>query len=150
MVILASRKGIDLHVHGGTYGEKDNSFSVSADGGVSGLGKTSSEPFSKKYAFSPSRSMAGNLGGLGGMGIVQFIVPVDGKNRDGTNTILDDRVRILRNGKPLTGAQKQKYLAWRGFPNKKGVWVDDKGNPIRLGDQEGDIRPSPILMPLWF
>ena len=41
----------------------------------------------------------------------------------------------------------QRFLAWRGFPNASGVWVDDFGNPTAIGDNEGDMRPSPILLP---
>ena len=47
----------------------------------------------------------------------------------------------------LTGAQKQRYLAWRGFPDNNGVWSDDFGNPTNIGKAEGDIRPTPILLP---
>ena len=150
MVILMTRKTIDLHVHGKTYGEGDYSFSVSADGGIGRQSRFGAIGYESKYAGDPSSAWSRNAGGLGGMGIVQFVTPVDGKNADGTNTILDDKINILQNGKPLTGAVKQKYLAWRGFPNSLGVRVDDRGKAIQLGHKDGDIRPAPHLLPLWF
>ncbi|MEO6593423.1 MAG: hypothetical protein ABIP94_01570, partial [Planctomycetota bacterium] len=51
----------------------------------------------------------------------------------------------------VTAAQKQQLLGWRGFPNLAGTgFVDDAGNTLNLGSNEGDIRPSPTLMPVPF
>jgi hypothetical protein len=89
------------------------------------------------------------LGGFGGMGIVQLMAP-PGDNSDGTNTVLDDNIKVIRAGAELTGAQKRLMLAWRGFPNSLGQGLDDAGNVITIGDAEGDIRPSPTLLPTPF
>jgi hypothetical protein len=77
---------------------------------------------------------------------------------DGTNTRLDDNIRILEPGSystpgtgiELVGAKKRQLLGWRGFPNSLGTYVDDQGNPTDIGANEGDIRPSPTLMPVPF
>ena len=89
------------------------------------------------------------LGGFGGMGIVQLMVP-PGDNSDGTNTALDDNIIVFQNGSQLNGTGKQAILAWRGFPNSFGQGVDDNGNVINIGNNEGDIRPSPTLLPTPF
>jgi hypothetical protein len=135
-------------VHGENYGNRDYQFAVSADGGVSRVGNFAGNPFPAKYPPAPAAVVDGSpSGGFGGLGVVQlFTTP--GANQDGTNTVLDDNVRVLRNGVPLTGAEKQRYLAWRGFPNGMGIDVDDLGVPTSIGDAEGDIRPSPILLPV--
>ena len=41
-------------------------------------------------------------------------------------------------------------IGWRGFPNAAGVFVDDDGVATNIGKNEGDIRPTPILMPVPF
>ena len=87
-------------------------------------------------------------GGFGGMGIVQLMTP-PGTNADGTNTILDDNVLLFLNGVPLTGSNKQRYLAWRGFLNASGLAVDDFGAPTNVQGNEGDIRPTPHLLPVF-
>ncbi len=56
---------------------------------------------------------------------------------------------IVKSGVPLVGAEKQRYLAWCGFPNAQDVIVDDRGRPTNIGDHEGDLRPTPILMPFF-
>ena len=86
-------------------------------------------------------------GGLGGMGIVQLMTPI-GTNRDRTNTVLDDRIDIILNNQVLTGAQKQRYIAWRGYLDRTGQRVDDRGLPTNIGANEGDIRPAPVLLPI--
>ncbi len=43
-------------------------------------------------------------------------------------------------------------MQWRGFPNNFGQGVDDNGvviNPTNA-DNEGDIRPAPVLLPTPF
>jgi len=133
-------------------------------------------------------------GALGGMGIVQLMAPAGDDSADGdvgggtnevtyttrtlagqtvsgTGTVLDDNIEVLdqTTGQPLKGYEKVRYLAWRGFTNSAGLWVDDYGqptynnlstvanyppwptveasDPTRGMDAEGDIRPAPILLP---
>ena len=88
-------------------------------------------------------------GGLGGLGIIQLMAPPGSSNSDGTNTVLDDRINLIGPTGQLGGSTKQRYLAWRGFPNAAGKWVDDKGNEIKVGDNAGDSRPTPILLPVY-
>ena len=165
MVILMSATSIDINVRGSNnkfrYAAPDNDydFSISADGGVCVTG-TQTPAILKKYQ--PTNVTTGDigaafatnydavpLGGFGGMGIVQLMAP-PGANTDGTNTRLDDNINILRSTAAQTGAVKRDLIAWRGFPNLFGQGVDDQGNVITIGDNEGDIRPSPILLPTPF
>ena len=71
------------------------------------------------------------LGGLGGMGIVQLMVPPGENLVDGTNTRLDDNIKFFAPGSTneILGAGKRQLLAWRGFPDATGTFVDDAGNP---------------------
>jgi hypothetical protein len=88
-------------------------------------------------------------GGFGGLGLVQLMAPSGptAGTPDGTNTKLDDNI-IIRDGQEIkTGAFKQRYIGWRGMPDENGLFVDDGGNEVKLGDNEGDIRPAPLLMP---
>jgi len=177
MVILMAARGINIVAHGSAAGNRyvygaptatatathpflrdDYSFALSADGGMTLVG-------SGKYPASGQGMTAGTTydaeptGALGGMGIVQLMVP-PGANTDGTNTALDDNINFylgLIAGVPLSGAQKRQLLGWKGFPNAQGVWVDDIGQPTNIlgtptnpGGNEGDIRPSPTLMPCPF
>ena len=158
MVILMAGRTIDLEVHGETYANNDYDFSISADGGV-GL----RDPYNPgiairaKYNPEPHATSAAALnqsptGGFGGLGIVQLMAPAgpDPSFDDGTNTILDDHI-IIRDGENvLTGAAKQRYLGWRGMPDENGVGRDDKGVAVDLGDNVGDIRPAPLLLPAPF
>ena len=83
------------------------------------------------------------------MGIVEFILP-PGNNSDGTNTIFDDRLHIVRNGQRLTGSEKQRFIAWQGWHDHvTGIWIDDSGVPTDIGAKEGIIRPAPILLPIF-
>lgn len=162
MVILMSASRIEMNVKAGTnatYANNDYDFSVSADGGVCvtgqqqpivtgkypASGQTITTAWAESYDSAP-------LGGFGGMGIVQLMVPPGDSNSDNTNTVLDDNIVVLRGGAVLSGASKQEALAWRGFPNSFGQGVDDQGNVINPtgADNEGDIRPAPILMPTPF
>ncbi|MBL8755129.1 MAG: hypothetical protein JNK15_17630 [Planctomycetes bacterium] len=155
LLILAAHGGIDLHVKGETYANADYDFVLSADGGVTTTGFFSPPLVTGKYPANGLPTVAANvydsapLGGFGGLGVVQLVTPAGVGNADGTNTILDDNIRLFRNGLPLLGAQKQRYLAWRGFANANGVRVDDSGTPIVIGNAEGDIRPTPHLLPLF-
>jgi hypothetical protein len=150
LVLLGSSTGIEFVAHGETYANGDFAFAVSADGGVGLQGAFSGREIRGKYPAPTATTWdASPIGGMGGMGIVQFFTPI-GINQDGTNTILDDNVHVVQNGVRLTGAQKQRYLAWRGyFDPAQSTFVDDAGNPTNIGRNEGDIRPSPILIPLF-
>jgi len=153
LLILVAANEIELHVKGETYANNDYDFVLSADGGVCRTSGYLPPYIVGKYPPNGQPTIAGNVydsyphGGFGGMGVVQMIAPI-GNNTDGTNTRLDDNIRLFRNGTPLTGAEKQRYLAWRGFIDANGVRVDDLGNAIVIGDDEGDIRPTPHLLPL--
>ena len=157
LLILAAQGQINLHVRGGTYANNDYNFVLSADGGVSttlAFPTPGSPIVFAKYPQSGQQPMPGPaydsapLGGFGGMGIVQLVTR-PGTNADGTNTVLDDNISLFLNGLPLSGAQKIQYLAWRGFSNALGVLVDDFGVPTNIGANEGDIRPAPVLLPIF-
>ncbi len=186
MVILMSAKGINIEAHGnpniGTEGRfvygspsttstpthpytgNDYDFAVSADGGVCTTGAFGSVNMQDKYKPNGQGMLAGSsydgepLGGLGGMGIVQLMVPPGENLNDGTNTRLDDNIRMLvpgtystpGTGIDLLGARKRQLLGWRGFPNALGTFVDDDGNPTNIGSNEGDFRPAPTLLPVPF
>lgn len=174
MVVLMSAKGIVIEAHGSTtvnpprflygtpagavYQGNDYDFAISADGGVCLTGGFGAVNISSKYPASGQVPMAGTtydqdpLGGFGGMGIVQLMTPPGLNQSDGTNTLLDDNITFVLPGStiPITGAGKRQLLGWRGFPNSSGVFVDDSGTPTNIGDNEGDIRPSPILLPVPF
>ncbi|MCB9886810.1 MAG: hypothetical protein H6838_15060 [Planctomycetes bacterium] len=162
MVVLMSAKRIILHAHGvqsanrWRYAQNDYDFVLSADGGTCRTGTFGAPVVTKKYPASGSPMMAGAqydenpLGGLGGMGLVQLMTPPGDNSTDGTNTRLDDNIVVIQNGLPLSGTAKQQMLAWRGFPNASGTYVDDNGTPTNIGDDEGDIRPTPTLLPVPF
>jgi hypothetical protein len=177
MVVLMSAKAIRIEAHGNpttnrfVYGDTSNgpflgndyAFAISADGGVCTTGGFGAVNVTSKYPASGQPPMPGSvydqdpLGGFGGMGIVQLMVP-SGTNADGTNTALDDNVHFHLPGElaltplpaPLGAAAKRQLLAWRGFPDESGTPVDDFGTPTDIGVHEGDIRPSPVLMPAPF
>jgi hypothetical protein len=152
MIVLMSGTTIDVFVKGETYGNNDYSFSVSADGGVGSQRPFAGPAIPSKYTgpTSPASWDSNPAGGLGGMGLVQLMAPAGDNTADGTNTALDDNIRIFRGTNQLSGAEKQRYIAWRGFPNDAGVFVDDKNVATNIGDNEGDIRPAPILLPAPF
>lgn len=162
-IILYSLSEIVLHTRGETYANDDYDFSLSADGGVGLQSNPTGVSIRAKYP--PPQNAAlwdqNPTGGMGGLGVIELFAP-PGNNADGTNTILDDNVAIVRAGLRLTGTEKIRYLGWRGFPNTLGVWVDDNNfatyhNPPSTAgypswastwDDEGDIRPAPILLPI--
>ncbi len=171
MVILMSAKSIVIEAHGSTtvspprflygtpagalFGGNDYSFAVSADGGVCTTGGFGAVQVSNKYPVSGQPPLAGTsydtepLGGLGGMGIVQLMVPPGDNLTDGTNTLLDDNILFRLPGSTIdiVGPGKRQLLGWRGFANAAGVFVDDAGVATNVGENEGDIRPSPTLLP---
>jgi hypothetical protein len=150
------------------YEPNDYNFAISADGGLTLTGSFGSVSISGKYPASGQPMMSGLVydeeptGALGGMGIVQLMVPPGdpSSSNDLTHTLLDDNINFYLgtiSGPPLTGNQKRQLLGWKGFPNAQGVWVADDGEETLIlgtqdnpGGSEGDIRPSPILMPCPF
>jgi hypothetical protein len=171
MVVLMSAKSIIIETHGSTtttpprllygapagspYQGNDYSFAIAADGGVCTTGGFGSVNLPNKYPASGTTMLAGSsydgepLGGLGGMGIVQLMVPPGENLTDGTNTRLDDNIifRLPGSTIDINGVGKRHLLAWRGFPNASGTFVDDLNVPTNIGNNEGDIRPSPTLLP---
>lgn len=156
MLVLASATAVGLFVKGETYTNNDYDFVLSADGGVCTTGSFGQPVVAGKYppngqsvppTFGTNYDSA-PLGGFGGMGVIQLITPF-GNNADGTNTRLDDGILLVRNGNLLFGAEKQRFLGWRGYPNALGVRVDDNGVPLPNGRRDGDIRPAPILIPMF-
>ncbi|MFN9706569.1 MAG: Ig-like domain-containing protein [Planctomycetota bacterium] len=177
MVVLMSAKALIIEAHGSTavnpprflygapdvgavYQGNDYSFAISADGGVCRTGNFGSVNVASKYPAAGTPPRAGALygrdplGGFGGMGVVQLMVPpgTAATSDDNTNTILDDNIifRLPNTTTRIDGVAKQQLLAWRGFPNNSGDFVNDAGNPINIDKNEGDIRPSPILLPCPF
>ncbi|MFO1051825.1 MAG: hypothetical protein U1F36_06390 [Planctomycetota bacterium] len=148
MIVLLGIGGIELNVKGDTWRNGDADFVLSADGGIGRQGVFSGLSFERKY---PRVSMVNNAlpaGGFGGLGIIELVAPA-GTNTDGTNTILDDGVDVVLNGVALRGTEKVRYLAWRGFQSPSGSFVDDMGAPTGWARGEGDMRPAPILLPLF-
>ncbi|MBL9076678.1 MAG: hypothetical protein JNL08_04190 [Planctomycetes bacterium] len=181
MVVLMSATRIVLHAHGSAaqnrytygptvFGQNDYDFAISADGGVTTTGVFGSVVLTGKYPASGTAMMAPAsydgepLGGLGGMGVIQLMVPPGDNSDDNTNTRLDDNIRVVRTTTGgsqvvLTGAEKRAILGWRGFPGTNGIGVDDFGgstnynfnNPSNSANYaEGDMRPAPVLMPVPF
>lgn len=161
MVVLMSADHIEINARGAggsyRYAQNNYDFSISADGGVCRTG-TTAPVIQGKYPASGTAINAtfrttydsAPLGGFGGMGIVQLMTPPGDNLVDMTNTVLDDNIKVFQAGMELMGSQKQAMLAWRGFPNQIGQGVDDGGAVITIGDDEGDIRPSPTLLPVPF
>ena len=168
MVVLMSATRIDINARGSAgrflYGAatgtdtNDYDFSISADGGAC-VTSTSTPAILRKYqgdatgviqaAYATSYDSV-PLGGFGGMGIVQLMTPPGTNATDSTNTRLDDNINFFRATVLQSGAGKRNLIGWRGFPNNLGQGVDDTGSVITIGDNEGDIRPSPILLPVPF
>ena len=167
MVVLAAGNRIELHAKGVgnsyTFTEHNYDFCVSADGGVCLTGSQGTASNQVKYAANGAAIPSNRgetydvapLGGLGGTGIVQLMAPPGdptrpGSNADQTNTVLDDGIDVYLGGVLATGMTKQRLLSWRGFPDQNGQWVDDSGTPTNIGAGGGDIRPTPILLPVPF
>lgn len=161
MIVLMAARTIEFTVQGETYANRNYDFAISADGGVGTQGSFGGAQIDTKYPppTIPDAWDQNPTGAMGGMGIVQLMAPA-GNNADTTNTVLDDSIIVRRGTDILTGTEKQRYIAWRGFPNASGQFVDDNNQLINLKaaweggttgvDGEGDIRPSPILMPCPF
>ena len=187
MVILMSAKAIVIEAHGDqsvgpqgrfVYGSpsttstpdhpftgNDYDFAISADGGVCTTGGFGSVQVQGKYRPNGQTMLSGNsydgepLGGLGGMGIVQLMVPPGENLNDNTNTRLDDQIIFAQPGTvnasqpygvPYQGPAKRQLIGWRGYQNELDIYVDDLGVATSIGNNEGDIRPSPTLMPVPF
>ena len=170
MVVLMSATQIVIHAHGNaalnrfTYGQNDYDFAVSADGGVTTTGTFGAVLITGKYPANGATMMGGSsydeepTGGLGGMGIIQLMVP-PGDNADNTNTRLDDNIVVKIANLEVNGTQKEDILGWRGFAGPNNIGVDDFGNSTgynfvtphqSVGYSEGDMRPAPILLPVPF
>ena len=196
MVVLMAAGQIRFTAHAETYAKNNYSFAISADGSVGTQGRFGGLEWLTKYPppgnppnFNGALWDNAPSGALGGMGVVQLMAPAGDDSADGdvggpdevpyttrtqggavvsgTGTGLDDNIVVLDSGgQPLKGYEKVRYLAWRGFPNQTGLWVDDYGMPTynnstatanypawatQFGpDSEGDIRPAPILLPAPF
>ena len=156
MVVLMAGEAIVLHAHGETFANRNYDFAISADGGVCRTASIFAPIIPSKYPANGQLPISGAeydsvpLGGFGGLGVIQLMVPVGTDNADGTNTVLDDAITIVRNGTPLQGAEKQRFLGWRGYQDQNHVYVDDFGMPTGTIGGMGDLRPDPILMPAPF
>jgi hypothetical protein len=154
MIVLMAGRAIVLHAHGETFANRDYDFALSADGGICRPGARSSLVLPSKYPANGSPTFSGStydfepLGGFGGLGVIQLMVPPGSDNADGTNTVLDDAITIVRNGIPLQGTEKQRFLGWRGFQSEYGIYLDDFGMPTDTIGGQGDMRPDPLLMPV--
>ena len=133
-----------------TYRERDYSFAVSADGATGQQGEFGGTRIDSKYP--PVAYPARPIGGFGGMGLVQLLVPPGDDQQDNTGNRLDDNIRFVyfdttgvKTEVPPT--RKKQLLAWRGWLESNGTRIDDLGNTITFENGEGDIRPSPILLP---
>lgn len=153
MIVLMAGRGIEFFAHGGTYSERDYSFALSADGGTGVQGGFAGNPIWSKYPPSiyPEHRA---IGGFGGMGLIQLHVP-PGDDADGSGCAFDDHIRFFdvdANGSPfeVTPARKTALLGWRGWAQPDGTRVDDRGRVLARLEGEGDLRPSPILLPLPF
>lgn len=154
-------------------------FAIQADGGHGLRGPFQGNQISGKYPGKggPTSNTTWNInpiGGFGGLGLIQMMAP-PGENApvtsggDGTRTRLDDSVYFYADdamlaqglvrgtnpnlGAAMTGPEKEKYLGWRGFINEQGIGKDDDDETVSLPHNnhgEGDIRPSPVLLPAPF
>lgn len=163
MIVLMAGQGMDIFVHTttnpfnrATYGENDYKFAISADGGICTQGNFGqSQLITSKYPPLTAGWDNTPIGGFGGMGLVQLMMP-PGEDSDGTGNRLDDRIRffvkLAATGEiiEVDANRKKQMLAWRGWPDQNGIFVDDDGMPTNIGKNEGDIRPSPIMLPAPF
>jgi hypothetical protein len=158
MVVVRAGERIVLHAHGETFAQRDYDFAISADGGICTVPSSASglPVIASKYPASGQPPLQGSvydarpLGGFGGFGLIQLMTPVGLDNDDDTNTVLDDSVDVVRDGVLLRTSEKIRYLAWRGLITPNGAFVDDYGNLTFVAWGEGDLRPSPHLMPATF
>lgn len=149
MIVLLGSRGIELHVKGETYvNAPDGDFVLSADGGIGTQGRFGGLEITEKYPIGSPTWNQKPTGGFGGLGLIELVAR-PGNNADGTNTVLDDNIQLYQNGQLLTGATKTRFLGWRGYLDPNGVWVDDFGNPTNVGKGYGDMRPDPVLLPLF-
>lgn len=171
-IVIIAGNAISIVTHGETYARGDYDFAISADGGIGLQGAFGGTTIAGKYPPPATASEWDDnpAGGFGGMGVIQLMAPPGKNDFDGTGTVLDDNINVfsqLLGGsfRPVSGDEKVRYLAWRGFPDDRGRWVDDNGrltynnDPSTPGlyplwatsrDDEGDIRPAPQLLPATF
>ncbi|MHC4918111.1 MAG: hypothetical protein ACYTKC_00820, partial [Planctomycetota bacterium] len=166
MIVLMAGVSIDIVIHGqigstsartATYAGNNFDFCLSADGGA-GLTALFTGGIVSKYVPFPSASSRDSTpsGALGGQGVIQLMAPPGTPgttNVDGTNTVLDDNIHFhvgSLNSAKVEGTRKMELLAWRGMPDANGQMRDDDGKAISIGDDEGDMRPTPHLAPAPF
>lgn len=164
MVVLMAGKRIVIVEHGNTYAEADPKqpgaarngefdFAISADGGVGTQGNFGGRAWDTKYPPpSDGKQWDGNpAGALGGLGVVQLMAPAGETDPDMTGTVLDDNIHFeMLGGGNYTGEEKQRRLAWRGFPNDQGFWVDDNNDPTYNNPDPGDPNlPGVGVLPNW-
>ncbi|MBI5853267.1 MAG: hypothetical protein HZB39_19845, partial [Planctomycetes bacterium] len=160
MVVLMAGQGLEIFAHGSgagfpltgntTYRETNYSFAISADGGSGTQGEFAGNRIDSKYP--PQVFPVRPIGGFGGMGLIQIHVPPGDDQADATGNRLDDNIHfVYLDGAGLKQdvppARKVQLLAWRGWVEPNGTRFNDVGATITLSEGEGDIRPSPILLP---
>jgi hypothetical protein len=88
------------------------------------------------------------------MGIVQLMAPPGtppvGISPDGTNTVLDDNIKVFRLGKRVewsrqAGSARVARLPERAGPGRRRQ--RQRHQPTGSIDYEGDIRPAPVFLP---
>lgn len=160
MVVLMAGQGLEIFAHGSgagfpltggtSYREQNYSFAVTADGGSGTQGEYAGNRIDGKYP--PQTFPVRPIGGFGGMGLVQIHVPPGDDQADATGNRLDDNIRfVYLDGagvkQEVPPARKVQLLGWRGWLEPNGTRFNDLGVAITLLEGEGDIRPSPILLP---
>jgi len=97
------------------------------------------------------------VGGFGGDGVVQLMTPSRGDS-DATGSFFDDQINFyasdadLAASMPLGATVKKTLLGWRGYRGATGR-VDDRNATLTFSDNGfgiGDIKPSPVLLPVPF
>lgn len=125
----------------------------------------SADPDRDRQPHHRRRLIVRGVGGLGGMGIVQFLLLV-GTNAGGTNTGLDDHLHVAHGGMRLAGTSKPRLLAcaadsaapamprWTprqpdedpqrrgGHPSFAALVAAVLGHPPTRGITAGEARPN--------
>ena len=156
MIVLMSAERIRIFTHGETYAMGDYDFAISAQGGIGRQGAFGGVPISGKYPPPANAGAWDNYpsGGFGGQGVVQLMAPAGEIDAESTGTVLDDNIEVWwtssGSARNLTGSEKARYLAWRGFPDANGYWVDDNGDPTYSNPDPMDPGlPGVGFMPSW-
>lgn len=166
MVVMMSGTGFEFWVHGdeagegptgepmSTYGEFEYTYVASADGGIGLQGRQGTVEISTKYPPGGTNWGTNPAGGFGGMGVIQILAP-PGDDSDGTGNRLDDFITFKYRDSSnfefeVTPERKRELLAWRGWPDASGIPRDDNGVSTGFSWRDGDMRPSPIMLPAPF